>query len=426
MDNSIHKKEKQKIYKNANQLSILDYKKENLSINRALTATNKKHLKFQARNEIYSPNASPRIKANLKPISFFPEKNGKNISDYSNKMKSKVDSPHFQNNLNSEYFSTYMSPVHSYKTPNISPDQNVQNEINNKKSEHEINVKMIFYFLMSMIYFSLNLLCIKILFNFSMPEIPPLGTSLFIISFNNAILSIIFIIIDQINYIEFLYFKLIIDNFPTMVINFFAILLTIKILEKMNLIIFIILINMKPIISSYIKLRNSNKTFKPIDTFCYILFSMICLIELFIENKISIICTFLLITLNLIRVTKLKPYKNLHSYITIFGTSLIGVCISPIIMVIKRDILIISFSQYLLFLIISLTYFFNIYFLSKYSHYSFGHKFKIFGLIFTYFLFIIFSNLILRENTHPYIHIFLLFSFFINIYAFLRNDSINL
>ena len=78
---------------------------------------------------------------------------------------------------------------------------------NNNKREFEANVKMIFNFLISTIYLSLYFLCSKILFGTPMPYIPPIGTSLFIISFNNVILSAIFIIIDQIDYLEYLYFE---------------------------------------------------------------------------------------------------------------------------------------------------------------------------------------------------------------------------
>ena len=289
----------------------------------------------------------------------------------------------------------------------------------------ETNIKMKFYFLTATIYLSLFLLCIKILFNYAMPHIPPIGTSLFIISFNNLIFSALFIVMDQKDYLENLYFENIVNNFHKMVFNFISILLIIKSLENVNLLSFIILINMKPIIISFLNIISGNKTFRSMDYFCYFLFFLIIITEFLIENKISIICTYILIAIDIIcSFTKLCKVKNIHPYFNIFGSSLIGISISPIKMVLSRDIFNISFPQYLLFIIISLTLFFNMYFLSKYIQYSFGKKFKIFSLMFIYALFIIYSILLLKENNGSKTYIFFFFSFFINNYFNLKNDSI--
>ena len=432
MDISNSTFKRKQIYKEAKQMSILHHTKRNQNniLNRSITMKSNslskiRHTHFRPTNSQISP---PHKIINLKPIKEFQEKIEPNPLDYSYKETNKFQSPYSNSNLNNEFFWKYYSPKISSKESMESPIiQNEKKDNNNKQREHELKVKMMFYFLISLLYYSLYLLCMKILFNFSMPQIPPLGTSLFIISFNNVVLSIIFIIMDQIDYLDYLHFKKIIDNFPKMIINFISILLIIKSLEKLNLITFIILINMKPIIISYFKIRDSNKIYQSIDTFCYFLLCLIILFELYTENKASIICTYILITLLIIGYfSKLNRIKSLHPYFSIFGSSLIGISISPIIMVLNKDILIISFSQYLLFLIISLTYFLHIYFLNKYTQYSFGKKFKIFGLTLNYLLFLIYSNLILRENNANYTYIFFLSSFFINNYAFLRNDSINL
>ena len=260
-----------------------------------------------------------------------------------------------------------------------------------------------------------------------MPNIPNLGTSLFIISFNNVVLSILFIIIDQIDYLEYLNFKKIIDHFFKMIINTISILLTIKSLQKINLINFILLINLKPIILSFYNAIKNNMTYKSMDTLCYFLFCFILISEFMLENKVSIIFVFILIMLNTSEsIFKLDRIKAFHSYFLILGSSILGISISPIIMVLNRDILIISFSQYLLYLIISLTYFFNLYFLSKYNKYSFGLKFKIFSLIFFYSLFFIYSNSLLKEDNYSLTYIFFFVSFFINNYAYFRNKSITL
>ena len=284
---------------------------------------------------------------------------------------------------------------------------------------------MIFYFLISTIYLSLYYLCTKILFGTPMPYIPPIGTSLFIISFNNAILSIIFIILDQIDYLEYLYFEKLVNNFLKMIFNFSVILLTIKSLENINLLSFIILINMKPIIISFLNIRESNKSYNLMDISCYFLFGLIGITEFIIENKISIITTFILIIIDTFDSFAKLNTNTLHPYLTTLGCSIIGISISPLVMIIRRDLLIISFSQYLLFLIISLTHFLNIYFLSKYNQYSFEAKFKIINIIFIYFLFIVYSFLLLRENNNWSAYIFFIFSLLINNYAILSNDTAN-
>jgi hypothetical protein len=194
----------------------------------------------------------------------------------------------------------------------------------------------------------------------------------------------------------------------------------------MKLLSFIILINMKPIIISFLNIRESNKSHSYMDIFCYFLFGLICITEFFIENKISIIFTFILIIIDTFDSFAKLNTNTLHPYLTTFGCSVIGISISPLIMVIRNDLLIISFSQYLLFLIISLAHFLNIYFLSKYIQYSFGIKFKILSTIIIYFIFIIYSLLLLRENNTWSTYFFFMFSLFINNYAVLRNDSTNI
>ena len=215
------------------------------------------------------------------------------------------------------------------------------------------------------------------------------------------------------------------DNFIKMLLNFLSILLLVKSLGKVNLIIFILILNMNPIIISFLNIRESNKTFNSKDIICYFLFILICFTEFFNNNKISMICTFLLIAINTFIITKLNKVNDFHPYITIFGTSLIGACLSPIIMVLNRDFLHISFTQYIFFVIISLTLFFRIYFNSKHGQYPFGKEFQIISSIFLFLLFIIYSSVLLRENNFNTSYIFIVFSFIVNVYAIFRNDSKN-
>jgi hypothetical protein len=425
-------KAKKQIYKGANPTSILDHEKKNQNevkrtytniVNSYSKNKNKKHTKFTFSDyRISSPKKS------LKNVKKYNNLDEFNYED-SLKLNHIISSPHpkYDYNVNHEHFQNNMSPMLHVKKSTESNIQKSEKKDNNKKLKHETKVKKIFYFLTASTYFSLYLLFLKILFNLPITIIPPLGTSLFIISFNNVVLSILFIILDQIDYSEYLSFKRVMNNFPKVIIKFISILFTIKGLERINLITFITLIYMKPIIISFLKLLESNKSHNSMDFLCYFLFCFICISEFLLKNTISIFFSYLLIAIDLLEsLTKLKNIRSLHPYFINFGTSIIGFSISPIIMVLNKDKLIFSFSQYLLFLIISFTYFFSIYFLSKYRKYHFGQNFKIFSFSYIYFLFIIYSTLLLRENNDSLIYIFFMVSFFINIYAFFRNDSINL
>ena len=401
-------RQKNPIYKNVSHTTILDHKSNDSKIKRVMTK-NVLDIRYKFGS---IRKSSPHDQ--LRRIS---EKVKKSSDSFKQKGR-KLESPY----INFNEFSK--SPEAKKNTNELIPVKK-KNNINEKKLEYETKVKMIFYFLISTIYLSLYYLCTKILFGTPMPYIPPIGTSLFIISFNNAILSIIFIILDQIDYLEYLYFEKLVNNFLKMIFNFSVILLTIKSLENINLLSFIILINMKPIIISFLNIRESNKSYNLMDISCYFLFGLIGITEFIIENKISIITTFILIIIDTFDSFAKLNTNTLHPYLTTLGCSIIGISISPLVMIIRRDLLIISFSQYLLFLIISLTHFLNIYFLSKYNQYSFEAKFKIINIIFIYFLFIVYSFLLLRENNNWSAYIFFIFSLLINNYAILSNDTAN-
>ena len=408
-------KQKNAIYKNGSYSKILGFSRNESNIKKVKTnyvSSIRSHM-----NTVKSTfcNSSPNNKFNI----------------ISERNKKKPDS--FKINER-KYNSPYIThAIKDFSTKNYSPEftkkssyiiLNREKKIN--KREFETNVKMIFYYLISTIYLSLYFLSTKILFCIPMPYIPPVGTSLFIISFNNAILSVIFIIIDQIDYLKYLYFEKIGNNFLKMIFNFSVVLFTIISLENIKLLSFIILINMKPIIISFLNIRESDKPYSSMDILCYFLCGLICVTEFLTENKISIIFTFILIIIDTFDSFAKLNTNTLHPYLTILGCSIIGISISPLIMAIRGDLLIICFSQYLLFLIISLTHFFYIYFLSKYIQYSFGTKFQIFSIIVIYILFIIYSFLLLREKNTWSSYIFFMFSLFINNYAILRNDSTNI
>ena len=313
------------------------------------------------------------------------------------------------------------------------PESDGGKQINiNKKSkkpkhkdfqERAKKIKIIFYFIISIVYFSLYLLCLKITLNLSIPKITALGVSSFIISFNNLLISLLFMKLDQINFHEFIKYKFG-NYFLKIVFNYIRILLTIRSLQYLNLLSFILIINMSPLIVSYMYKRENNQSFKISDSIYYFIFIIICLIEFIINNKISMICTFFLMIINIfISLAKINIIRNIHSYLIDFGSSLIGIAISPLIMTINEDLLCISFSQYLLFIIICFSYFLNHYFESKFTRDSLGQGYQIFSNIIIFLLYIIYSNFLLRENNYFITYLFLLLSFIINIHAKIRIQS---
>ena len=276
-------------------------------------------------------------------------------------------------------------------------------------------IKKKFYYLISIFYMSLFLLCLKISLQLSMPKTPALGVSLFIINFNNIIISLLFIKLDQIEFKTFLSIKF--GNILlTIFFNYLKILLLLKSLQHLNLLTFILMINMTPFVISYIIIREKNQSFTVSDSICYIIFIIICLSEFLIHNKISMICTFTLMMINTF-MGKINKIRNFHSYLVYFWSSVIGVAISPLIMSINEDYLNISISQFLLFFIISLTYFLNHYFKSKLTSNVLEQGFQIYSNALIFFLYILYSNFLLRENNYLNSYLFLSLSFFIHIHS---------
>ena len=290
--------------------------------------------------------------------------------------------------------------------------------------KHKKEIKKKFYLIISVFYFSLYILCLKITLQLSMPKIPAIGVSSFIICFNILFISLLFMKLDQINFKDYLNFDKIDSYFFKIIFNYIRILLTIKSIQNLKLISFVLILNMNSIIISYISIRENNRSYKPQDFFCYFIFILIVVYEFLVNNKISMICLISLMILNtFISFTKLTLVKNIHSYIIDFGTSLIGIAISPIIMSINRDIFEISISQYLLFIIICIAYFLNHYFEKKFSYYNLGQGYKIFSNALIISLYILYSNFLLRESNYLNSYLFLISSFCINLYGKMRIEN---
>jgi len=288
------------------------------------------------------------------------------------------------------------------------------------------DIKKGFYLIISLLYFLLYLLCLKISLTLAMPIIPGVGVSIFIINFNILLMSLLFMKLDQINLSELLYFQKLGNLFLRIIFNFINIVLTIKSLQYIKLFTFILILNMNPLIKSYIFIKENNKLYNSLDFVHYFIFIAILIIEFILHDKISTLCAIILMIINAIAsFTKITSVKNIHSYIIHFGSSLIGIAISPIIMSVNKDNLNISIPQYLLFTIICFAYFLHQYFESKYAYYSFGQGYQIASICITLGLNIIYSNFLLKENNHFQSYICLGLSFLIHIYAKLRIEEIS-
>lgn len=345
---------------------------------------------------------------------------------------------------NAEQFSLHDENLYSNKELSRSFKLNVNNEFTlnqiheideekeMKKNKYKIfqknakEIKTKFYFLISIFYYSIYLLCMKIIAKLPLPEIPCLGVSSFIICFNNLVLSALFIKLNDLDLYNYLDFDKFSNYFIKIILNYIKILLILKILQHLNLLSYIIIINLNSLIISYIFIKENNKLYYYTDFCYYIIFFLIYISEFFANNKMSMVCIFILMILNTFSYfTNINILKYFHSYLIAFGSSLIGIAISPLIMIINNDSLNISFSQYLLYMIISFVYFLKNYFCYKYNQYSIGHGYPILYNIIIAFLYLIYSLFILKEEIYFKSLLFLLLSAISNVYGKIRIESVN-
>ena len=309
------------------------------------------------------------------------------------------------------------------------PEEKIKLNISKEQKYHKRkkDIKKKFYLSISVFYFSLYLLCLKILLKLSLPEIPSLGVSSFIINFNNLFISILFMKLDQVNFIEYLYFDKIGNYFIKIIINYIKILLTIRSLYHIKLFSFILILNMSPLLISFFSIRSNYNLYNFSDFFHYFMFIFIIICEFLVHNRTSTLCVIAIMLIDtMITFTKITSVKKtIHPYIIDFGSSLIGIAISPIIMSINADSFLISFSQYLLFTIICFAYFLNHYFELKYACYSLNQGYQIILNAVVAFLYIIYSHFLLKENNHINSYVFLCLSFIIHIYGKLRIDEVS-
>ncbi len=401
----------------------MNYKLSNTNISSQIYGSTNKIYNYKLNKKMFKKNYYANISwANDNN----PEKYNTFISDiYSSKDMSRS----FKSSIDEDKSEFFLNKKESDEENEEEEDEKDQKKDSITKKHIDFckkrkEIKKIFYQIISIFYFSLYLLSLKISLKLSMPEIPALGASSFIISFNNIFISLIFMKLDQVSIKEYLYIDKIGNYFFKIVFNYVRILLTIKSLQKIKLFTFILILNMNPLLVSYASIIENNRSFKSSDFFYYFIFLFIIIIEFIAHNKVSIISLITLMIINtFITFTKITVIKNIHSYIIDFGSSLIGIAISPILMSLNEDCFNISFSQYILFTIISFTYFLNHYFESKYAYYFLGQGYQICSHAIIVCLYILYSNFLLREDNTLKSYIILIFSFIVNIYGKFRIEA---
>ena len=295
---------------------------------------------------------------------------------------------------------------------------------NNKNKIKTKGIKKNFLFIISYIYYSLYLLFLKTLLVTSTPEKPTVSVSLFIIFFNNLLLSMIFMKLDHIIITNNFNYKEIGDYILKIIINFLKILLTIKSLEHINLLSLVLIINLSPVVMSYINLRQKNAPNKFIDKVFYTITIIICVYELSYQNIISILCSIcLMILFGFSSFIEQKTSNNFHPYIIIFGSSIIGIAISQLFICIKTENLYISLTQYVLFILICFSFFLNNYFECKYNKYFNWQQQQRFSIIELTILTIVYSKFILKEKNRYNTPISIVLSLLTNIYGKIRINS---
>ena len=404
---------------------------KSVNVNYKLSNTNISSQICRSTNKIYNYKLNiKKFKKNYHlDVSWVNDNNPEKYSTFTNDIYSSKDlSRSFKSSIDEDKSEFFLNKKES--------GEDIEEEDEKDKIEDSINQKHIdfckkrkemkkkFYLIISIFYFSLYLLCLKITLKLSMPEIPALGVSSFIISFNTLFISLIFMKLDQVSFKEYLYFEKIGNYFFKIVFNYVRILLTIKSLQHIKLFTFILILNMNPLLVSYISITENNRSFKSSDFFYYFIFLFIVILEFIAYNKISILSVITLMLINtFITFTKITVLKNVHSYIIDFGSSLIGIAISPIIMSLNEDCFNISVSQHILFTIVCFAYFLNHYFESKYAYYYLGQGYQICSHAIIVCLYILYSNFLLREDNTLKSYIILIFSFTVNIYGKFRIEA---
>ena len=242
-----------------------------------------------------------------------------------------------------------------------------------KKNEKLLNkpkikfIKKTFLLNMSISYYSIFLLCVKLIDKIKLPETPPASAILFIIYFNELLFSFIFMRLDQID---------ITKNFNTddlyhfiieICLEFIKTLLTVKSLQKLPLLSFILILYLNPLITSLIYLKQKMEYTTKVDKVFYIIGSCVIFYEIVAFDRLGVICsTLLLVILSFETARKYKTSTNFHVYYLIFGSSVVGVSVSPLLMCANEGNYYISVIQYLLIFVLCFAHFFCSYFTQKY------------------------------------------------------------
>ena len=280
----------------------------------------------------------------------------------------KIDESTFEKNFNEDLFSEITDSDNineeSFIKKNISLNNNNGYQINKVKTR---KIKSDFYLTISILYYSIFLLMVKILNSTKLPEIPSTSVILFLIYFHQLIFSMIFMSIDHID---------VLTNFDTKDLYHYLIhifleniklFLIIKGLKNLNILSFILIIYLNPLLTSLIILKQKMEETKKMDKIFVIIGIFVISYQFLFSNKLGTIYTTLLLIM--ISFTSTRDYKttiNFHVYFLIFGISIIGVSISSLVMGILEGNLNISIAQYMCVFILCFAHFFYFYFIVKY------------------------------------------------------------
>lgn len=221
---------------------------------------------------------------------------------------------------------------------------------------------------MSVIYYSIFLLSAKIISIAKLPEIPSTSSILFVFYFNELILSLIFIKIDQIDIIKNISIKDLNYFIIEILLEYIKSFFTISSLKRIPLLPFIVILYLNPILTSHTIIKQRMGTNTKIDKIFYLITALIIIYEFLTFNKLgTIYSTMVLLVVSFGSTRKFKNSAYFHAYYVIFGSGIIGVSFSPLIMSIDGYMFYISSYQFLSIFILCIGHFFYLYFLQKYA-----------------------------------------------------------
>jgi drug/metabolite transporter (DMT)-like permease len=295
-----------------------------------------------------------------------------------------------KSNLSKNFLSSGISDFKRYKTDeekqekkNINQNETLQRQNpHNRIFSYTNPLKSIYLLMVSIIFTSLTLLFIKILFSCHSKIHNSANSINFFCGLCLFIFSLIFLKVDQINLdIKKNFNK---SEFDFLLIRsllgFFSIYFTIVSLENMRLNSAVSIIYLSPMISTYIIMLKNREKFKPNDKIFFIFALFVIFIFLFqdfddatekdeeIEKDSAKGVVFSLIAAGLNSINNILDKKvcaEFHSYVILFVTGAISIILSPIFMAIYHDRAYMSTRNLSVYILLGVSCFFKFYFTHK-------------------------------------------------------------